>query len=79
MLGAVGRRPISTPVLPLRPCPLYKLKCTIYPQSTKMEALMEAVHRMEERDPAAKAIVFSQVFVAEVYCTGPLLRNSVEN
>lgn len=31
------------------------------PQSTKMEALMEEVHLMMERDPAAKAIVFSQV------------------
>lgn len=30
-------------------------------QSTKMEALMEEVHLMMERDPAAKAIVFSQV------------------
>lgn len=30
-------------------------------QSTKMEALMEEVHLMQERDPAAKAIVFSQV------------------
>ena len=29
-------------------------------QSTKMEALMEEVHLMMERDPAAKAIVFSQ-------------------
>ncbi|CAN0440996.1 unnamed protein product [Ascophyllum nodosum] len=28
--------------------------------STKMEALMEEVHLMQERDPAAKALVFSQ-------------------
>lgn len=40
--------------------------CTFVPyvplnQSTKMEALMEEVHLMQERDPAAKAIVFSQV------------------
>lgn len=33
----------------------------LWPQSTKMEALMEEVHLMMERDPAAKAIVFSQV------------------
>lgn len=26
-----------------------------------MEALMEEVHLMQERDPAAKALVFSQV------------------
>lgn len=30
-------------------------------QSTKMEALMEELHLMQERDPAAKALVFSQV------------------
>ncbi|CAM9978016.1 unnamed protein product, partial [Ectocarpus sp. 8 AP-2014] len=31
-----------------------------FQSSTKMEALMEEVHLMMERDPAAKAIVFSQ-------------------
>lgn len=40
-----------------------RVHCGRFPshQSTKMEALMEEVHLMQERDPAAKAIVFSQV------------------
>ncbi|CAM9481009.1 unnamed protein product [Ascophyllum nodosum] len=37
-----------------------KIDLSKFQSSTKMEALMEEVHLMQERDPAAKALVFSQ-------------------
>uniref|UniRef100_A0A6V1NWH0 Helicase C-terminal domain-containing protein n=1 Tax=Heterosigma akashiwo TaxID=2829 RepID=A0A6V1NWH0_HETAK len=39
---------------------LSKIDLANFQPSTKMEALMQELHAMERRDPAAKAIVFSQ-------------------